>query len=352
MGAGMWLRKLASPSLYASGSYLRSWSRAAQSLPFTVVLVYHRIAADGVRVAGRFDIENGIPARVFERQIRFMLKYFEAVECARVLEPERAPLSFAVSFDDGYADNYQVAAPILRRLGVPATFFVVSDFVGSDHLFWWEQIAAMIRATQVPVLAPGEVSPRLARGSGPPQRWALATQAQKDRTYEALCAAVRSGPNSEIPGLLTRLSAALEVPQREAGRDDALMNWDDLRTLSRQGFAIGGHTASHCNVPALDAQTLHHEIVDSTQRIENELQQPVLSFAYPYGFSDPAQLDAKRMLESAQCRVAFTGTKGVVSGHSGAYALPRARLNRAFRFAWAYNVHDALTTSRANPSSR
>lgn len=347
MRAGIWLRKLASPGLYATGRYERAWSSAARALPFTVVLVYHRITADATPTAGRFDIERGIPARVFERQLRFMLKYFTPVQCSRVLEPGLGPLSFAVSFDDGYADNYRIAAPILKRLRVPATFFIVSDFVGSERLFWWEQIAAMMRTSRAPLLSPGEVWPWLGAGSGLPTRLPLSTQADKERAYEVLCAAVRRAPGDGIPTMLTRLSEALDVPFRETGRDDALMSWDELRELSRQGFEIGGHTATHCNVPALDAETLYPEIVGSATAIENQLQKPVLSFAYPYGFSDPTQTTATQMLKSAQCRVAFTGTKGVVNSHSRADGLPRARLNRAFRFAWAYNVQDALKATRA-----
>ena len=337
------MRKLASPMLYASGAYARAWKRRVRTAPLTVVTVYHRVVRDDERRTQRFPIERGTPARVFEAQIRFMLERFAPVRAAETLEPSGRGLRFAVTLDDGYEDNFSVAAPILRRLGVPATFFVVSDYVGTDRLFWWEQLADMMRATRVPSLELASIVPQ-AGGTGD-ARLPLRTRAERAGTYERLSAELRRVPHAELSACVERVADALGVSPRGEGRDYALMSWAQLTTLTRQGFDVGGHTATHCNVVGAGEALLRAEIVASARDIERRLEAPVLSFAYPYGRHDRHDGAAARLLRETGCRAAFAGAKGVVQGEADPFALPRASLNRRFHFACAYNVQEALSAA-------
>lgn len=336
------LHKLASPLLYAGGSYLRGWRRQAAERPFTLVLVYHRVVADQAAVKGHYGIEKGIAADVFEAQLRFMLKHFMPIRACQALEEPSAALRFAVTLDDGYADNFTVAAPILDRLGIPATFFVVSDYVGTDRLFWWEQLAAIMRASDVPSLDAQAVLPELVGAERLPQTLPLHTEALREQAYERLSRAIRTGPHEDVPRHMQRLSDALGVVPREEGREYGLMDWAQLQALSRQGHDIGGHTASHSNVIGLSPDLIRREILSSCAAIEERLDAPVRSFAYPYGVFDRQQNAAADALASVGCRVAFTGDKGAVHAGTQAYELPRAVLNRRYPFACAYNVQDAL----------
>ena len=337
-------RKLASPLMFLSGAYGRHWQRRALLEPFTIVLVYHRVVEDGASRSGRYSIELGTPASVFESQIRFMRQRFVPVQASQVLEATGHPLRFAVTLDDGYEDNFRVAAPILRRLGVSATFFVVSDYVGSDRLFWWEQLAEMIRATRVPSIDPCAVVPESAAIDN--VDLPLRTFTERRRAYERLSLLLRRGPHRVLAGNLERISQALAVHPRAQGRDYALMNWEQLKTLVQQGFEVGGHTATHCNVAGADRALLQTEIVASARTLENRINAPVLSFAYPYGIYDRNDHGVPDMLREIGCRVAFTGAKGVVTANIDPFALPRSPVNRRFHFACAYNVQDALDHSR------
>lgn len=340
-------RKLASPLLYLSGTYARRWQRRARQDPFTVVLVYHRVVDDKTPQDGRFDIERGVPASVFEAHVRFMLKQFKPIQASQALDPSPEGPRFAVTLDDGYEDNFRVAAPILRRMGVPATFFVVSDYVGTDRLFWWEQIADAMRRTRVPQLDVMSAAPDLLNSHSLAPSLPLRTREERSMAYERLCAAVRARSHRELPRHLDRLVRALEVTPREEGRDYAMMNWAQLKELLRQGFEIGGHTASHANVVNADVEMLEREVVSSLDAIARRLQAPVPTFAYPYGYfprSDDATTSA---LKTAGCRAAFTGVKGVVSGRSDALRLPRTHLNRRFNFIWGYNIQEALNRTPA-----
>ena len=338
------LHKLASPILYKTGLYQRLWRARSRKEPFSLVLVYHRVVADDADNTGKFDIERGISAAVFERQMRFLLQHFSPVRASRVQLCSANEIQFAVTLDDGYEDNYLVAAPILKKLGIPATFYVVSDFVGTDRLFWWEQVADLMRNSDQLELDMQAVIPGLYQSGGQSAVLPLRRNDEREHAYEQLCASMREGPHLEIPLHMKRIADHLNVPIREQGRHYGLMNWQQLKDLVNQGFEIGGHTASHCNIFGADESLLQAELLESVNVVETRLDAPVESFAYPYGMFDASSKVVANLLAKTNCKAAFTTVQGVVNAGLPANELPRSKLNRPYDFACAFNVQDTLNS--------
>jgi peptidoglycan/xylan/chitin deacetylase (PgdA/CDA1 family) len=102
-----------------------------------VVVAFHRIQdapeSDGLSVS----------PGAFERQCRFFARHFHVVSLREiVLRLERGlrlDHHLAITFDDGYRDNFENAVPVLEKLSLPATFFVVSDWIGTDVVPWWDR---------------------------------------------------------------------------------------------------------------------------------------------------------------------------------------------------------------------
>lgn len=102
-----------------------------------VVVAFHRVqdadTGDGLTVS----------TRAFERFCRFFAGHYNVVPLRHIVEriERRMPLrrELAITFDDGYLDNYENAAPLLERMGLPATFFVVSRWIGTDVVPPWDQ---------------------------------------------------------------------------------------------------------------------------------------------------------------------------------------------------------------------
>jgi peptidoglycan/xylan/chitin deacetylase (PgdA/CDA1 family) len=103
-----------------------------------VVVAFHRVKdtedADGLSVG----------VAMFERYCQFFRRHFQVVslrELVTALE-RRAPVGrqLAITFDDGYLDNFENAAPVLERFSLPATFFLVSRFIGTTIVPWWDRV--------------------------------------------------------------------------------------------------------------------------------------------------------------------------------------------------------------------
>ena len=338
------MHKIASPFLYQSGQYQRLWRARGLRDPFSFVVFYHRVVPDKPANGPVFDIEKGISASAFELQMRFLRRHFKPVKASRIRSELGPEIGFSVTLDDGYEDNYRVAAPILKKLGIPATFYVVSDFVGTDRLFWWEQIADLVRRSTRPELDLHSIITGISAAHGQTKVLPMQTDAERGHAYEQLCAGMRLGRHADIPLQVKRAAEYLDVCVREQGRDYALMTWEQLNDLVRQGFEIGGHSATHCNVVDADEALLQRELIESLNLLEARLDAPVESFAYPYGLFDPSSNVVSDLLESTNCKVAYTVAQGVVSAASPVYELPRTRLNRPYQFACAFNVQDTLNS--------
>lgn len=340
MSAIQTLHKLASPLLYKTGLYQKMWRARNRKAPFTFVVFYHRVVAD--QTVDGFDIENGISASDFDKQMRFLVKHFTPVKASQAQLVSSNKIQFAVTLDDGYIDNYLVAAPILKKLGIPATFYVVSDFVGTDRLFWWEQVADIMHTSKQPELDMMAVIPDFSPADGQATLLPLSSGDERDYAYNQLCATIRNGLHVDIASHMKRVSDYFGVQIRQEGRHYDLMNWVQLDELIQQGFEIGGHTASHCNVVGADKNLLKHELIDSLNVLENHLSSPVESFAYPYGLFEKSSKVVADVFAQTSCKAAYTIVQGVVNADTPAYELPRTKLNRSYDFACGFNVQDTL----------
>ena len=244
------MRKLLAPFGFLTGAYARRW-RAGAHRSCGLALVYHRIAPPGGHgEAPGFGVERGLPVDVFEAQMRFLLSHFRPVRTLALLadEPDASRARFSVTFDDGYHDNLALAAPVLERLGIPATLFLTTDFIGTQRLFWWEQLGELLRATREKILELGGVAPELRTRWALPERLALEAASARERAHWLISMALMRTPPDEIDGVLARLSLALRAARRVEGRAAPLLDWDDVRSWCRAGFDVGAHGASHANL--------------------------------------------------------------------------------------------------------
>ena len=102
-----------------------------------VVVAFHHVSD------ARDERGLSIDPAMFERYCRFFRRHFQVIPLRDFVAnlERRAPLDrqLAITFDDGYRNNFDYAAPVLEKLGLPATFFVVSQWIGSDVVPWWDR---------------------------------------------------------------------------------------------------------------------------------------------------------------------------------------------------------------------
>ena len=179
------------------------------------------------------------------------------------------PRAAAITFDDGYADNYEVALPILKRHGMSATFFIATGFLNGGRMFNDTVIEAVRR------LEADELDLRTLRLNVFKTR----TIDEKRHAIDALLPVVKYLPLSERAEKIAELSriAGVSLPS------DLMMNDFQVRGLRLQGMSIGAHTRSHPILAEIEDNVAYEEIALGKRALEDLLDEPVSLFAYPNG---------------------------------------------------------------------
>ncbi len=222
--------------------------------------------------------------------------------------PWREPVAL-VTFDDGYRDNFEVAVPILREHHVPATFFLLSEFLEAPRLPWWDQVAYTIKQTRQRRLVL-ERSPDRSRPS-------LSIDLEAMPRSLAIMAIIRAFLDHTIADerwFLEQLSARAEVPiDGESLGCSLFASWDQVRQVVDldSTLTIGSHGHSHQKLAGLDEGSQRHELIESKRILESRLGREVAALAYPYGWSGAYTPQTKALAAEAGYRLAFAAIEGV-----------------------------------------
>jgi peptidoglycan/xylan/chitin deacetylase (PgdA/CDA1 family) len=280
------------------------------------ILDYHRIGdVDQETGALDPDLINSTP-EVFARQMAFLRANYHPISPEDLLwavagHHPLPPRAVLVTFDDGYSDFRDVAWPILQRFQIPAVLFVPTDYLSGDgRIFWWDRLYQGFMQTQreeIEVPEMGVLS--------------LLNFMQRTEAFRAAKKVVMTRRNTEGMQLVEDLLTSLGVtPQPQ----QAILTWDDLRQLQREGLYVGAHTCSHPILAQVTAEEARREISQSQRRLQEELGQTWPIFAYPSGH--PADLDA--MLSQILREEGFDVAMTMIEGHNQIGRTPPLYLRR------------------------
>lgn len=181
----------------------------------------------------------------------------------------------ALSFDDGYADNHDIALPLLQKHGLPCSFFVATGFLDGGRM-WNDTLIEAVRLSRLPTLdLRGLVD---GRGEDLGQH-ALGDDAGRRAALGRLIERVKYLPPEPRVACVDAIAARAEAKPP----DDLMMSSEQVRGLRRAGMQIGAHTVSHPILAKLQAQQAADEIGRSRDVLQTLLGERVGLFAYPNG---------------------------------------------------------------------
>jgi peptidoglycan/xylan/chitin deacetylase (PgdA/CDA1 family) len=269
-----------------------------------VVLMYHRVAAPGLDpwdlCVSPAHFQDHLGAlRDWGATILPLADLVAAAEQKRL--PRRA---LAITFDDGYADNYRSAFPLLERSDAPATIFVTTGPVLAAREFWWDALEHLLLGGALParLQAPVGASAREWTTSDPPA------------LYRQVWAALSDLPPEGQQAALAALAAQLgRVPHRprETHRPMTPAELVEFAGRSRGLVEFGGHTADHPRLPTLPPARQRDQILRGKDELEAMIGMRVQSFSYPFGAHDGHGVAAVR--EAGFLRACTTSGAGI--GH-------------------------------------
>lgn len=276
-----------------------------------MILTYHRVPADPDSL-----LPEEPDADRFREQMRWMRSYCDLLplpEAAeRLMQGDIPARAASITFDDGYADNFEVAAPILDELGIPATFFIATGAVETGAM-WNDRVIEGVRyadrVVDVAELHSLEVEDLPVECAADRIR-AIATIIDRIKYLE-------SDHRASIAEAVYRSSCG-DRPLR------LMMDSAMVAGLAAKGHDIGAHTVSHPILTAVDARVAAAEIEKSRDWVATVTGSEPRSFAYPNG-KRGVDFDEShmKMIRDAGFRLAVSTDWGCATRTSDSSALPR-----------------------------
>lgn len=298
--------------------------------PAAVILSYHSVQDEPEQFANTIGAHCIHATSIFEWQVELIARRFNAVSMDDILlflkgEKSLPPRAVAITFDDGYKDNAQIAAPILNRFGVPAAFYLTVDSVDRSKAPWYC------------LLRHAFLTSRNSKWRDPAAntiRDRTDSQASEAAFLNAFDVCAKSSASAREE-LLQDAVRSLD-PKPFPNESDLMMTWDDARTLAKSGHVVGSHTMTHPNVAHISADDARHELAGSKLKMEKELGKPVKHFSYPHPALNPQWNETTlKITEEVGYATAVTTTPGGVRADARPLAIPRTYIPRdQSEFLW------------------
>jgi len=273
------------------------------------IVIYHRVLLEPDLLLGqKGDIAS------FDTHLRILSRNFNILPLSQAVKmlrtntlPSRA---VCITFDDGYADNAEIALPILKKYSAVATFFVSSGVLNGGRM-WNDSVIESIRRAQ------GDILDLTQLGLG---SYSIQTVAERQTVLMMLINKLKYMPQKQrhewVDKLSTLIAAALP--------DNLMMTSDQVRKLHREGMEIGAHTISHPILARIDNSIAYNEIAEGKKMLEEIINAPVNLFAYPNGKPNKDYLvDHVKMVKEIGFDAAVSTAWGAAQKGNDIYQLPR-----------------------------
>lgn len=272
--------------------------------PSLLILTYHRVlpAAHPARQTEQPGMY--VSPDTLALHLRVLRKHFEIIDLGvwlkRVREGAALPArACCITFDDGWQDNYTHGFPVLEAAQVPATIFLVADFIGSRYRFWPNRLAQLLGSLRADNLVDLPDELRAVLGAAGFVAEVPGGTVSVGR-IDAVISAAKSLPDDALLKLLDTAEARLGVAVDDQRRD--LLNINEIMAMRDSGLVqFGSHSRRHMRLLAsVSPAVLDEELLQSRAIIEGMVERPVELFCYPNGdWSPPALAVVRRAYQAA-----------------------------------------------------
>ncbi len=261
-----------------------------------IVLMYHRVLPKDSPARQTEQPGMYVSPETLDLHLNELKRHFELVHLDDWLRRAKAGaplprLACAITFDDGWRDNYDFALPVLVKHQAPATVFLVSGYIGTTYRFWPNRLMSLLQKSAA---EPGSVD------YPDPLRRIVAPVLQEVKRRGALAVEdadrVVQGAKGFDEEEIRRLIETAEKSGDGISQAGEILDRSEVEKMAATGLIrYGSHTATHFRLGGrISPSDLESEIAGSRKELQELSGQPVELFCYPNGETSPAALDLVR----------------------------------------------------------
>lgn len=304
------------------GSGLASFARTHRSDEVSI-LTFHGLS-EGDGDPAILDWALHLPVEVFRSICCMLAKDYRVISMADLIEARSKGTtlpanSVVITFDDGYASNYELAYPILKEFDLHASLFVTTGFLDGDDMLWFQRVDLALGRTRKELLD--------WKINGKTLRLYLGTRELRQQSLARLMPELKELTDTELLSEVDHLEQALGVGEpslKDLPKSLRPLDWEMAFDMTLSGHVdIGGHTHTHPILSRCDSMTMRAEIATCRNRIMAEIGELPLAFSYPNGGMDDYTRETLLMVREAGFKAACTTISGRVNEDVSIFQLPR-----------------------------
>lgn len=285
MSRGLIKTGIGSALHWAGADRLLAMRASIRKMP--LVVGYHRVVEDFHTAAARSIPPMLVSVRMFERHLDWIGRHYRFITLDDLAAWTEGMKRFdrpvaAITFDDGYADVYQNAIPVLKRKGIPAAVFVVTDRVGTSDIQIYDELYLLLSAAFSRWPEPRRCLGGMLLGLEIPVPVLRRIDSAAHDPLRATWALIEHLSRHDMDRVAEALRVEIEIPEI-AMEELRTMSWEALRTLQHASVTVGSHTRTHARLTLEPWKQVVDETQGSREELERQLGMPVRHFAYPSG---------------------------------------------------------------------
>jgi len=319
------VKRIVAAFLYYSGIIRGLWS--VYDNP-SIILAYHRVLPKDSDDISFIQPGMYVTVETFEKQMAFISRRFNTMRLDDITRTSNPKNACIVTFDDGWADNYAYAFPILKKYGIHATMFVSTNIIGSNELPWTDRVAyytynsALDNIIQVTECAWKKIGKE---SSG-------IQQFIKDKRFfvERVIFDMKKMKNQEILSVMDEFDSKFSYEKECLMKSRPWMTWDEIMEMKDGGISFGSHAHNHLILTSIPLRQVQDEVVMSKRILFERMGARVTMFSYPNGCYNNEII---RVISENGFTKAVTTKKGFINESRSLLSLNRIM------------IHDDMTNS-------
>ncbi len=256
---------------------------------------------------------NDIFVIEFDKQIKFLKKHFNILELSEAIEllkAKRLPTkALVITFDDGYQDNFTVAAPILKSYDCPATFFISTSGVEEGYL-WNDKVEQLINNTTTSTISENIIG----------EKTSIKSKYEKISAFQLLLSKLKLLSHEKRNLQLKKLADELGNVKFKR----TMMTKDQVNKLHQEGFTIGAHTHNHTILTAETINNCQQELLNNKNNLETMINEKIKFIAFPNGlYERDFTFEHCEIANKMDFEAGFSTNDGGAISSSNPYTIPR-----------------------------
>ena len=278
---------------------------------YTIIL-YHGVYDDSLDLEGRNSSGKHISESTFLSQMNTVIRNWNVVTMSEIALAhqglfELPEKSVAVTIDDGFSNTYYHAWPILKELGIRATYYLATGLIGTGNMGWTDKLESLFldsSESQIAINIDGQI-----------HRYELAGQEKRVSALTDLKFFCKQLPFDQVSQVLEDVACQLHMEPDSSHPLYEMLTWDQVREMFHEGtFEFGSHTVDHIPLSRLPFNEMARQVEESLHRITIEIGEKCNKFSYPEGQADDFNeqcIDFLKSIGLDHCPTAIEGKNSI-----------------------------------------